>query len=80
MATAEPGARPRPVSIACRYVRTHAMELSSESSMSTVERVWTLQETRRASLKPAKPLSVSYDDDITLFRSSARPACRQFIF
>jgi hypothetical protein len=26
MATAEPGARPRPVSIASRYVRTHAMD------------------------------------------------------
>lgn len=53
------GARPRPVSIACRYVRTHAMcadKAVRAVQVGTVKRVWTLQETRRTS-NPAKPRS-----------------------
>jgi hypothetical protein len=41
--------------VTCARMRWTLLELESESGMSTVERVWTLQETRRASIQPSRP-------------------------
>ena len=68
-ATEEPGARPRPVSIACRYVRTHAM--SADKAVRAVQvqsSVFGLCR-RHSGPQTSQAALVSYDDDTTLFHS-----------